>query len=213
MTVSTLPRARSFHDEIETTIRESDPADLAGNLFDMHERQMQPLRQQIRALTVEATTAHTEHRRAYHMLGQAEGLAATVTQQVSRHAAVISQQSEILAKVRKLAQQSFDGRVLAEDLAVLLTTEIPKPSLHQIPLSFTASEQFRAGVFTTSDRAVSITLTFVGWTNVARYVGGGITTEPTFLVADRGAVPASTIEAERGMVLQMPLLPPLTAVA
>lgn len=213
MTVSTLPRARSFRDDIEATIRESEAADLALNLFDLHEREMQPLRQKARTLAAEATAAHEEHRRSFHMLGQAEALAANVTQQVSRHAAVLSQQAELLGKVRKLAQMSFDGNVKAEDLAVLLTTEIIKPTLHQIPLAFMPSEQFRAGVFTSHDRAVSVTLTFVGWTAVAKYVGGGIAVEPTFLVSDRGALPASTIEVERDLHLQMPLLPPLSAVA
>lgn len=210
MTVSTLPRARSFRDEITTVIRESDPADLADNFLDWHEREMRPLQQKARTLAAEATQAHEEHRRAFHMLGQAEGLAATVTQQVSRHAAVISQQSELLNKARKLAQGAFDGKVSAEDLAVLLTAEIPPPTMHQIPLAFIPSAQFRGGVFTSSDRVVSMTLTFVGWTSVAKYVGGGIAVEPTFLVADRGALPASTIETERDLHLQMPLLPPLS---
>jgi hypothetical protein len=216
MTVSTLPRAHSFADDITATLRDADPSDitdLAERLYDLHETQMGPMRSQVNTLTRELTRVHEDHRRATFMLGQAEALAATVTQQVTRHAATIAHQNETLRKIRGLAQGNFEGTVSAEDLAALLTIEHTPPTCHSIPLGFYPSDQFRGGVFASHDGAVRVTYTFVGWTNVARYVGGGVSTEPTFLVADRGALPASTIEMERDLRLEMPLLPNLSAAA
>jgi hypothetical protein len=76
-------------------------------------------------------------------------------------------------------------------------------------LGFYPSTQFRAGLFASPDNQVRVTYTFVGWSHVARYAGGPIQQEPTFLVTDRGALPASVIETERQLTLQMPLLAPL----
>lgn len=215
MTVHTLSRPRSFRDEIAAVLADTDPSDitdLADKLYELHEASVSPLRSQVAALSAEATRAHAQGKQAHYLLAQADSLAATVTQQVTRHAAVLAHQQEVLRKVRLLAQSSFEGRVSADDLAALVTEEITPPQCHSTPLGFYASEQFRAGLFVSHDGAVRVTYTFVGWQSVAMHVGGGISVEPVFLVADRGALPASTIEVERGLRLEMPLLPPLSAV-
>lgn len=213
MNVRTLARPKSFRDEIDACVRTTDPADLTAALADLCEGHMAPLREQARATAAEATEAHASHRGAAHMLVQTETLAAQLTQQVTRHAAVIAQQRDTLTKVRALAQKSFDGRLSAEDVAALLTTPLNVPDCHQVPLAFTPSAQFRGGVFANLDRSVMVTYTFVGWTHVMKYVGGGISNEPTFLVDGRGALPASTIELERDLKLDYPLLPPLASLA
>lgn len=216
MTVSNLPRPKSFQDEIEATLKDSDPSDIndvASRLYDLHCAQVRPLHDQIRARNQELTELHSAHRRSAFMLGQAEGLAAGVTQQVTRHAAAIAHQNEILRKIKHLAQSSFDGRVSAEELTALMSEEVKPPTSHSIQLGFYPSDQFRGGVFKSWDAQVSVVYTFVGWVNVMAYVGGGVQTEPAFLVQDRGVLPASTIEMERELRLEMPLLPKLLSIA
>lgn len=215
MTVSSnLSRPKSFRDDIAAVLKDADPSDitdLADRLYDLHDGQVQPLTRRVDQLTGELTRLHDDHRRAAFMLTQAENLAAHVTQQVTRHAAALAHQGETLREVRRLAQASFDGTVRADDLAALLTAEITPPVCRSITLAFHPSRQFRGGLFVSADRAVVVTYTFVGWTNVCRFVGGGVQTEPTFLVDGRGALPASVIEAERDLRLEMPLLPALSA--
>lgn len=212
MTVSALPRAHSFRDEIEAVIKASEPAELVDRLHELHVSAIRPMQDRIRNTSIEASRVHDDARNAAHRLLQAESLAAHVSQQVTRHAAVVAAQKEQLAQIRKLAQGSFDGKVNADDVSALLTSDVPLPTSQQIPLSFIPSAEYRGGMFMSPDRAVQIVFTFVGWTDVCRYIGGGIAVEPTFLLGDRGAVPQSVIEAERELRLEMPLLPHVRAI-
>lgn len=211
MTVSTLPRQKSFRDDIAALVRDCEPDELIDRLYDMHVAQVRPGETRLREAAAESTQVHNDARRAFYMLTQVENLAAHQVQQLARHAATIAHQREQLRKIRAAVQGAFDGRVPADDLAAILTEEVAQPTPHDIMLGFVPSTQFRGGVFASHDNQVKVTYTFVGWTHVARYAGGPIQQEPTFLVSDRGALPSSVIEAERGMRLQMPLLPPLAA--
>jgi hypothetical protein len=209
MSISTLPRAKSFRDEIAALVRDCEPDELIDRLFDLHQAQLAPAEAQLAAAVRESTQVHTDARRMHYVLSQVENLAAHQVQLIARQGATLAHQREQLRRVRGAAQAAFDGRVPAEDLAAILAETIADVTPHDIMLGFHPSEQFRGGVFASADNQVRVTYTFIGWTSVARFAGGPIQVEATFLVTDRGALPASVIEAERGLRLQMPLLPAL----
>lgn len=213
MTVRTLPRRSSLRSDIAALVNTTDTSQLPERLYELHEETMRPVLEKLADRDRELTTLHMELRRTSYMLSQVETLAAHQVQGLTRHGAAVAHLTDQVRKVRAAAQGSFDGHVPTDDLLALVTDDIPAPTAHDIQLAFYPSTEYRAGLFTTHDRAIRQTLTFIGWTVVARFAGGPIVTEPTFLVADRGALPASIISAERGMHLEMPLLPHMPAAA
>lgn len=213
MKLSALPRPKSFQAEVAAMMTDTTAEELPARVAELHESVVVPLRDQLTTLERETSESHEAARRAHFVMGQVQALATHQITSLAAHGATLAHQAEVLRGIRKLAQAALMGTVKAADILALLETEVISPEFVQVALAFYPSTQYRAGVFASYDDAFKVTYAFVGWTTVAVSAAGGVQVQPTFLVADRGAVPAGVIEAERGLHLQMPLLPNVAAAA
>lgn len=213
MTMSTLPRVHSFKDDIAAAINTTPIDELADVLAELWETQAAPLRDQAAGVKTEASQYAEALRRAHYVLGQVQALCTRQITDLAQHAATVAQQREALRTVKKMAMGAQLSGVKAADLLAVLEVEAPTPEFAPVALAFYPSTEYRGGTFTTYDAAVSVTYPFAGWTTVAINTAGGVQVQPTFLVQDRGAIPAGLIELECGMTLQMPLLPSLVQAA
>jgi len=204
----------SLRAEILATVADASPEELPERLVELVEQQTAPLRDEVAQRGREATTAHTDARRLANLLAQSEGLAAHQHGVIVRAATAAGHAGELIRRVRKLCQGSFDGKIVAEDVLAILAEEVHQPELRELPVGFWPREQYRGGVFMSADGAIRVTYTFCGWMNVASSATGPIAPQPAFLLPDTGGVQAQrAIEVERGLLLQYPLLPPLRAAA
>lgn len=213
MTLHTLPRKRSFKDDIRVAINDNPVEDLTDALYDLHMSETAPLRDELERAKREASDAAEQLRRSHYVLGQVQALAAHQIQTVARHGANAAHQAQVMRDLRKIALAAQGGSIPAADVIALLQAEVEEPEFAQVALAFYACSDYRAGVFSTFDGAFQVTFPFVGYTTVLVSAAGGVAVQPTFLVQDRGALPAGVIELERGLTLQMPLLPNVTASA
>lgn len=217
MSIRALPRRTSLRavtiQDVRVALADATTDTAPNHVLELIEREAAPLRTRVLECEIESSTAHANVRRMSHMQAQTEQLAAHQQQQLIRATTTAAHATEMLRRVKEAAQASFNGTLPAEDVLALLAEEIVIPELFEAPVGFWPDDRFRAGVFTSHDHAVQVTYSFIGWTNVARAVGGPLVTQPTFIVPDRGACAQRTIEIEKNLTLQFPLLPPVLAAA
>jgi hypothetical protein len=162
-----------------------------------------------RGLSAENTQLAGEVRHRAEMLGHTSAVA---SKQMVANADLLSSHAAMQHRMNKLHQlvsiaaERGQTTVPAAEVAVLLDDEIPPSLFSPAVVGFVTDYRYRAGKFTSADRAITLVYPFVGFSLVVASPVGACEIEPTFLVGDR-ALCRSEIEATKGLRLEGNLLP------
>lgn len=205
------PRLDDFRRYVREVLADVDETEAIERITEAHSRHLGAAEARVRGLELENSTGAREARRQFEMLAQTQQMASAQIRNNAEMAATVIGQQRQLARLHHMAVSADDGKVNVVDLMAVLTEDVPPVMINPVVTAFCSDDRYRAGTFHSHDGAVMMTYAFIGWSMVNREPGQGGTIEPSFLVGDR-VLARSTIEAEKRMRMQMPLLPSLTSI-
>lgn len=185
---------------------EPDTEGAARRISESYEGERATWDARLRGLQAEASQMSTELRRRVEMLNHAVNITGRELAAAGEMAATLHHQTKLIQRLHHVASQSIDGTVSAVDLMTMLTEEIPPPFYSPMVVGFVPDFRYRGGQFKSPNGDITVVYPFVGFSLLVKRPGAGAEIEPTFLVQDR-ALCGSTIEIERGLVLEGALLP------
>lgn len=189
-----------FSRQVRDAIAEYGMDQAPDVITELHRTDVDQIERQLKIVHEEAERAVLSANRGHHFVQQ---LLTSVTREAHNAAGYRARAelaTSILRAIGLAVEDASDGKVPAEELQAILARPLPQePMRYPYIASFAPSNEFTMGHFVTDDDTVHQVWPFTGWAMVLHSPGDGMNALQAVFAVDGEAVPASTLQLERGL--------------